>query len=93
MSQVDYLHFFNNSLWNFIQFIIFYLIICLVYVQIFYKIFRLRLLKYKNLNNILQEKNYFFNENRDILNFKSKSDTDFFFFCKLNQKINKCFYE
>lgn len=93
MSQVDYLHFFNNTLWNFVQFILFYLIVCTVYVQIFYKIFRLRLLKYKNLNNLLQEKNYFFNENTDLLNSISKSVSDFFNFCKLNQKINKCFYE
>jgi len=47
MSQVDYLHFFNNIVWTLIQIVIAYIVISVFFVQGFYKILRLRLLVYK----------------------------------------------
>jgi len=42
MSQVDYLHFFNNIIWTNLQMIILYFLICVIIVQGFQKVLRLR---------------------------------------------------
>lgn len=55
MSQVDYVNYFNNIIWTLIQGILVYIFICIHYVQVFYKIHRLRSVVYNllktNLNN------------------------------------------
>lgn len=67
MSQVDYVHFFNNIIWNFGQLIFMYFGLSIIYVQSFYKILRIRLLGYNNFNNFLTNKDYFINKNFEIL--------------------------
>lgn len=57
MSQVDPLHFFNNTLWTLVQILIIYFFICIVYVQYFYKIFRLRLGSFFFLDTFMLGKN------------------------------------
>lgn len=67
MSQVDYLHFFNNIIWNLMQLLIMYFLISVVYVQSFYKVFRLRLLNYKVLSIIVKKQDYSINNFLDNL--------------------------
>ena len=97
MSQVDYLHFFNNILWNLIQFFILYFLISVIYVQIFYKIFRLRLLNYTNFNVIIKKQDYFINEIFIYLKKFYNILINIIEFLKINknsnQKVIKCFYE
>lgn len=61
MSQVDYLHFFNNIIWTLIQVIIAYIVISVFFVQGFYKILRLRLLVYKFIGIITKIKDFCIN--------------------------------
>lgn len=97
MSQVDYLHFFNNIIWNLMQLLIMYLLVSVIYVQSFYKIFRLRLLNYKSLNIVVKKQDYSSNNFFEFLKDIFKSFIDNFKYFKLtkntNQKIIKCFYE
>lgn len=99
MSQVDYLHFFNNIIWNLVQLFIMYLFISVVYVQSFYKIFRFRLLNYNILSEILKNKDYYLNKClnkfKEIRKFFTNS-TQSFKFNKSDNNINKVttwFYE
>ncbi len=97
MSQVDYLHFFNNIFWNLIQFVIMYSIISVIYVQSFYKVLRLRLLNFKILNITLKEQDFFINKfiNKFKEFFKMLFNIVKFYKLKKNgnKKIRKCFYE
>jgi len=97
MSQVDYLHFFNNIIWNLIQLLIMYVLISVVYVQSFYKVFRLRLLNYKVLSIILKKQDYSINNFLDIFKEIRNFLFSIFKYFKLtknnNQKVIKCFYE
>ncbi len=92
MSQVDYVHYFNNICWSFVQFIGIYILVCSFYVQVFYKIFRLRSAAYvhlvyltrKTLVNFSNGKiNYYFLQN----NFKSMFSFICFFY-KQNVNLN-----
>ena len=97
MSQADYLHFFNNIIWNLIQLLIMYVLISVVYVQSFYKVFRLRLLNYKVLSIILKKQDYSINNFLDIFKEIRNFLFSIFKYFKLtknnNQKVIKCFYE
>lgn len=97
MSQVDYLHFFNNIIWNLIQLLIMYVLISVVYVQSIYKVFRLRLLNYKVLSIILKKQDYSINNFLDIFkeirNFLFNILKSFKLTKNNNQKVIKCFYE
>lgn len=67
MSQVDYLHFFNNIIWNLIQLFLMYVIISVIFVQSFYKVFRLRLFIYKNFSSFVINQDYFINKICNLL--------------------------
>ena len=94
MSQVDYLHFFNNIIWNLIQLIIMYVFISVVYVQNFYKIFRFRLLNYNILSNFLKDKDNNINKNFDKFKKVRKIFNKIVKFLNFNiNKIKKWVYE
>lgn len=99
MSQVDYLHFFNNVFITNIQFIIFYFFICVVIFQGIYKILRLRFLAFDFVNKFLMEKLLFCfklyltvyelkNKIRFLLKNLKVNSTNYCF-----QKSLKCYYE
>jgi len=74
-----------------------YVLISVVYVQSFYKVFRLRLLNYKVLSIILKKQDYSINNFLDIFKEIRNFLFSIFKYFKLtknnNQKVIKCFYE
>ena len=58
MSQVDYIHFFSNIIWSIILLWVIYIMICVFYVQNFYKILRLRKLVLNEIYFIITSKLY-----------------------------------
>lgn len=58
MSQVDYIHFFSNIVWTIILLCVFYICICVFYVQNIYKVLRLRKLFLHEIYFIITSKLY-----------------------------------
>lgn len=56
MSQVDYIHFFSNIIWANLIFWGIYLILCYNYIQVIYKVLRIRNAIVKNLKKIIKGK-------------------------------------
>lgn len=74
-----------------------YVLISVIYVQSFYKVFRLRLLNYKVLSIVLKKQDYSINNVlaifKEIRIFLFNIFKSFKLTKNNNQKVIKCFYE
>jgi hypothetical protein len=85
MSQVDYIHFFNALLWSFCFMISFYIILCIIYVRLYYKILGARDDVLEDLLWILMNIDY---SKFHLINLKLKINNYYkkrFFFFKFNK--------